>query len=274
MAVHRAGRAGVLTELIAPGLAATLLALVHFAAPALARLESGPRSRWLSIAGGVAVAYVFVHLLPELAAGQEHLSRVLRRDSPSVGMPSGVLPGPLAGQHVYVLALAGLLAFYGLEKLAVSRAHGATQTRVTEESSGEAPLTGGVFWVHLLAFAAYDMLIGYLLLHRPGDRGGSLAMFTVAMALHFLVADAALSKHYQRRYHECGRWVLAGAVLLGALAGTVADFGERFLVLGMAFLAGSIILNVLKDETPGDHGGRFWAFAAGAAVYTGIAVLA
>jgi len=33
-------------------------------------LDVVPRSRWLSAAGGVSVAYVFMHLLPELAEGQ------------------------------------------------------------------------------------------------------------------------------------------------------------------------------------------------------------
>ena len=33
------------------------------------------RSRWLSLAGGVSVAYVFVHILPELAKGQDVMVR-------------------------------------------------------------------------------------------------------------------------------------------------------------------------------------------------------
>src|SRR6476661_8885811 len=47
--------------LIAAALAAILLAVVHVLTPALRFLEGTPRSVWLSIAGGVSVAYVFVH---------------------------------------------------------------------------------------------------------------------------------------------------------------------------------------------------------------------
>lgn len=46
--------------------AALGLALVHLYGGKLRFLEGTPRSIWLSIAGGVSVAYVFVHLLREV----------------------------------------------------------------------------------------------------------------------------------------------------------------------------------------------------------------
>jgi len=55
------------------------------------------------------VAYVFLHLLPEIAEGNkaigEALSDVLR-------------PTPLADLGIFLVALAGFTAFYGLERLA------------------------------------------------------------------------------------------------------------------------------------------------------------
>ncbi|WP_226480697.1 universal stress protein [Natrinema amylolyticum] len=47
---------------------ALALALVHLFAGRLGFSGPIPRSRWLSFAGGVSVAYVFVHLLPEVGA--------------------------------------------------------------------------------------------------------------------------------------------------------------------------------------------------------------
>jgi hypothetical protein len=35
----------------------------------------------------------------------------------------------------------------------------------------------------------------------------------------------------------------------------------------LAFLGGGVILNVMKEELPEERDSRFWAFAAGAAVY-------
>lgn len=38
----------------------------------------------------------------------------------------------------------------------------------------------------------------------------------------------------------------------------------------MAFLSGGIVLNVLKEEIPGERHSRFWAFAAGIAGYAAV----
>jgi hypothetical protein len=37
-----------------------------------------------------------------------------------------------------------------------------------------------------------------------------------------------------------------------------------------AFLAGGVVLNVLKEELPEERESRFWAFALGAASYTAL----
>lgn len=68
-----------------PGLVAAVavLVVIHLFAGKLRFLNGVPRSRWLSIAAGVSIAYVFVRLLPELAAGQDVVSRSLPEVFPS-----------------------------------------------------------------------------------------------------------------------------------------------------------------------------------------------
>ena len=51
-----------LSLLLAAGLAA-----IHLFSGRLRFVRVIPRSRWLSAASGISVAYVFVHLLPDLA---------------------------------------------------------------------------------------------------------------------------------------------------------------------------------------------------------------
>ncbi len=63
-------------------LMALFLAAVHLFSGRLYFLDSVPRSRWLSIAGGVSVAYVFVNLLPELAEQGRSSRRRKTRTSP------------------------------------------------------------------------------------------------------------------------------------------------------------------------------------------------
>jgi hypothetical protein len=225
-------------------LAASGLALVHLAAGGLRGMDRVPRSRWLSAAGGVAVAYVFVHLLPELARAERHVGDV--RGAARLG---------------YVIALAGLAVFYGLERLAL-------RSRRSEDRADDTD--GGVFWVHTGSFALYNALIGYLLVHRYGEGIAALLVFALAMGVHFLVNDVALHEHHGDRYLRRGRWVLAGAVLLGWGAGAAVELPEAALGGVVAFLAGGIVLNVLKEELPEEREGRFAPLALGMAAYTAL----
>ena len=49
-------------------LMALAFSAVHLFVGRLRFLDATPRSRWLSFSGGVAVGYVFLHVMPELAA--------------------------------------------------------------------------------------------------------------------------------------------------------------------------------------------------------------
>ncbi len=161
--------------------AALALALVHVFSPKLIFLDEIPRSRWLSAAGGISTAYVFVHLLPELAHHQAEAF-------------SG------AGAEIFLIALLGLMTFYGLERWAKS--HSGADDRHSE-------LPAASFWLHLGAFAFYNVLIGYLLPERVEDDGASgLAIYAFAMVVHFIVNDRGLYAHYGPRYLREGRWAL------------------------------------------------------------------
>lgn len=228
-------------------LAALALMLVHLLAGRLHTLSELPRSRWLSAAGGVAVAYVFIHLLPELAHGQ------------SVMEGSELRLLTYLEHHVYLLALMGLACFYGLERLI--KAH---RRKVSDQAESHP----GVFWLHIGAFSAYNGLIGYLLVHRQSDGVGELLLYVVAITLHFLVNDFALQSDHHRLYNRSGRWVLAGSALAGWGLGTVIQLSNLAISALTAFIAGAIVLNVLKEELPEERNSRFSAFLVGAASYT------
>ena len=226
-----------------PGLAlifAVCLALIHLGASRFSLATAAPRSRWLSLAGGASVAYVFVHILPELKKGQDVM---VRAD----------LPLEFLEHHAYIVALLGFVTFYGLERLAVR---------------GEDATTPMVFWIHILSFACFNALVGYLLLHREQPGMAGLSFFFVAMGAHFLVNDYGLRRHHQAAYNRIGCWLLAGSVLVGYGIGLMTPIHELMLAVLFAFLAGGVILNVIKEELPEEQESLFWAFALGAALYT------
>jgi hypothetical protein len=230
--------------------AALVLAAVHVATPTLRGLDGTPRSIWLSLAGGISVAYVFVHVLPELGAAQA----VLRESVP--------LPVDFLEHHVYLLSAAGLAAFYGLDRLAM-RAR-----RQRDARHGQMP--AGLFWIHIASFGAYNVLIGYLLLHGEHQTLANLATFAFAMAVHFVVTDHALYLHHRSRYRRIGRWVLVAAALGGWALGARTAITEAGVALLFAFLAGGVILNVLKEELPEERESRFGAFVVGLVGYAAL----
>ncbi len=227
-----------------------LLAAVHLLAGKLRFLRGIPRNRWLSVGSGVSVAYVFVHLLPELSEEQEVFTEI-----------SGVAVLAYLEHHVYLLALAGLVIFYGLEQAALRSRRG---------KSSKSATTPSVFRLHMASFSAYNALIGYLLVHREEQSATGLLLYTAAMALHFVVNDFGLRAHHKHRYHHVGRWVLAAAVLAGTGLGLATRIHEAATAALFAFLAGAIVLNVLKEELPEERQSRFGAFALGAATYAAL----
>jgi hypothetical protein len=237
--------AGAVMSALWSGLVAAAFSGIHLWAGRVRFLDRAPRSLWLSAAGGVSVAYVFLHLLPEL---QEH-HRELR--AAASGWAARL------EESAYLLALAGLAAFYGLERLAV-------QSRRAQRDAGQDRTGDGVFAVHLGAFALYNAVIGYLLVH--GERDNLLA-YALAMGLHFVVNDRGLRAHHKDRYDTTGRWLLAAAVFAGWWLGTRVEVAPAAVSVLVALLAGGMILNVLKEELPEERESRFAAFLAGAVLY-------
>lgn len=231
---------------------ALAVAAVHVLAGRLRFADGPPRARALSVGGGISVAYVFVHLLPELSSGQNALAEAVDE---------------LGERHVYLVALLGLVSFYGAEQ-AVLRA------RRRRHHAAATPTSEGMFRVHLAIFVVYSALIGHLLVQQvevEGFVGASL--FALAIAVHIVVNDKGLQDHHRERYHDVGRWVLAVAVLVGWVTGATFEISEAVEAALFAFLGGGVILNVLKEELPPDRESRFWAFVGGAAAYSAILFL-
>jgi hypothetical protein len=234
-------------------LVALLFAGIHLLGPQLDFLRTAPRRVWLSAAGGISIAYVFVHILPELAQHQKNFDQ---------GGPFGLLNG--SGRHVYFMALLGLTCFYGLE-LAV-RASARKHARLGEGRRISRP----IFWLQLGSYAGFNLIIGYLLVDREETGLLNLATYAIAMAMHFIVTDQGLREQSHPEYDVIGRWILAVAVLGGFVIGVSVTLPPVAISGLFAFLAGGIILNVLKHEVPENRQSNFVAFVLGAGLYAAV----
>lgn len=226
--------------------------IIHLVAHRMKILSREPRSHFLSIAGGISVAYVFLHLLPELGDFQRELEG------------KGVLS--YLEHHIYLIALIGLVLFYGLEQF-VKKAH--KERKHVSSIAHHA----GVFWIHIGSFALYNFSIGYLLVREEfTDSLGPWAFF-IALGVHFITNDISLDEHHDHDYAKYGRWVLTASILIGWLTGILTELHPFLVSYLVALLAGGIVLNVMKEELPEERESSFPAFLGGVVGYTVILLL-
>ncbi|WP_196258019.1 hypothetical protein [Pelagibacterium limicola] len=203
------------------------------------------RNVWRSLAGGVATAYVFVFLLPELSAHHRAIEEQLFQR---------------ASASLYALVLLGTCFYYGLEVF-LSHSEGRTYQRLG-------------FWAHTAGFSLYYALIGYFLLRREDQSVGGELIYFLVLGLHAFALDIAFREQNHDLYDRYGRWVMAGSVLAGWAIGVATIVPDVFAGMAFALLAGGMILNVLKQELPAGGEGRYLPFIAGATICTALLMIA
>lgn len=204
--------------------------------------------RWQALSAGVAVAYVFVSIMPEL---EEHRPAVA--DS-SLGMLLDT------EKRIYLWALAGFVAFAGLSRLRSVPVSGPQRT----------------VWLYsgtVLGYALYVLLIGYLLVRREDVSVLSLALYVFAIGLHLFMVDDELSERFQDRYESRGRWLLVASVLLGWALGIAGAFADSVTSRLFAVLAGGVLITAVHAEVRAETEPRFGWFVGGAVVYATILML-
>ena len=117
------------------------------------------------VGGGAGLAYVFVHLLPELASGGSELSDAR-------GLIDYV-PTPLVESLLFLVALGGVLVVFSLNVLMQQRK--------------DAPPFA--VWLQLFSFAAINYLYAYSLPSMITTGIGYGVLFTVALSAHVLLTD-------------------------------------------------------------------------------------
>ena len=199
----------------------------------------------VSFGAGMSAAYVFVHVMPEL-----HGARLAFAEGASITLR-------YEGMAVYFLALVGFLCFYALDHV---------RARLKEGSPEEAE-GGSDFKLHVAGFAAYAGLMAYLLVHRLEDTRISTAAYAVAITFHFLAVAHSLRDEHGAAFENRGRFVLAGAILVGWVVGMLVPMPAHVVALFLAFISGAIIMNSTIMELPSEKDGRFVPFLLGGIIY-------
>ncbi len=234
-------------------LAALLFALIFIFGWRLHRART-PRAV-LSLGAGATASYVFVRMLPELDEAQTAF----------VAASAGrALPAPEL--RVYTAALLGFIVFYGLENLvAWAREH-------PEPKAGR-DWSNPVFLLHVGGFALYAWLVTYLMVRGISDTPLPIALYAIAMGLHFIGVDHSLLREHGATYMRVGRFVLAAAALAGWSVAMMIEISRAAIITSLGLVSGGVVMNSMVMELPTEKDGRFWPFVVGAAAYTALLLL-
>jgi hypothetical protein len=217
-----------------------IFALVHIWAEKVRTMHVLSQGRFLSLGGGVAVAYVFVDLLPKLGKSNAFVERVL----------AGFFP--YFERHVFVMALLGFLLFFLVDRSA---------SKVFKDQK---------FILSMCSYALFNFLVGYAVVDKDDPEVQPLALFTIAIALHYFTNDYSLCESHGKAYRKTGRWLLIASLFLGWLVGLTFQLSETAVALIGAFIGGGVIMNVTRHELPEEKPNSVGAFLLSAAIYTAI----
>jgi zinc transporter ZupT len=207
-------------------LSALILAFTNFVGILLPVKKYVPRKWWLSFSGGVAVAYVFVHLIPELHNIKD-----------------------VAGSSLtFSLTLLGTIIYFGAAKFV--------------KQSKNTPDSRRAFIIQMTTLVPYFFILGYFL--ERLNTLIALGSYTIAVGIHLIGFGYDQKEDHKEKYTYWVVGTLAVVLLAGTIASFFYKFDELILNLLLAFVTGGILLNSIKEEIPTINQSRYWAFAAGA----------
>lgn len=222
-------------------LAALLLAFAHLLGPVIRNGLASHSAKVISFGGGLAVAYVFLNLIPEIDEAHEYL-----------------------GDAAFIIILFSFLTFYAVEVRFLS-----PTGKQTSDPGVDQQLQRGKrrsFWLHISLGWIYTWMMIFAL---PGDVSGDLFLTIVsslAIGLHLIYKGYVLDTDQKELFESTGRYILAVAPIAGWLVHVLIDPSEVTFDIFIAVLAGYLMQSVFRAELPSYDQTRFRWMVAGAVV--------
>ena len=213
------------------------------------------RKYLVSVAAGISVAYIFVSLLPELSDAQEFYNNKKNEEA-----------FQLQNIIIYLTALLGFLFFIGLENFIISKRekdHAENQTHSSRDM-----VTG----IYLTGFLLNNFLISYLIVYW-GNSNSALFFYTIAMSVHLVALDYSAIKEFGAGFKYI-KLVMMLSLIAGWLVGILTKFPEEIEHIATGFIAGSIIINSVKDEFPKEGSNvKYKVFLISSVIYSILLIL-
>lgn len=210
-----------------------VLVITHLASSHIGKRLDRAKHAAHSFGGGMAIAYVFLHLLPELEKGHR-----------------------VFGHSVHLVALCGFILFY-----------------VAEHWAENHPSPHVDFKFRILLHSIYNWLIIYSLPEAIEEGLGYALLLSITLTLHLLSSDYHLRSINPIQFHAWGRWALAAALVAGFITDIFQEpVIPQVADTWTALLSGFVLSNVFRNESPDHKTGQLVWFLAGALLYSAISM--
>jgi len=200
---------------------------------------------WVSFSAGASVAYVFIHVFPDISILQQQIS----------GIPSHHYNGRFFNQPLYLTALAGICLPYLLDTLEL--------TYTEQDKKCHDQVHQGIFGIRKLLYMLYNMMLAYMIVNRHIEGIISVKIIVLVLSMHFIVLNAYFIEVYNDLFKTHVRWfAILGLVLGGVLAKTVI-VPDYILAYVFSLVGGIITYAALKQELPKTNHRAPFHFLAG-----------
>lgn len=192
-----------------------------------------------SFSGGLAIAYVFIHLLPELETSDLTLGQT----------------------PTHFITLLGFLLFYGLQRLAWKSSR---ELNIQHSSL--------LFGIRLGFASLYNFLLIYTIPQQFKENILWSMVYLIALGLHLLSNDHGLSEQHTVLFHQWGRYALVGAIATGLFVDLTHSATHEPIISDFltALLSGFVLFNIFAEELPKHQETKYRWFILGVMVYLGL----
>jgi hypothetical protein len=212
---------------------------------------------FLDLLAGIAVAYVFVDVLPHLAAKQGRIE---------LSALESFAPG---GFVIYLIALAGF-CFYLTAELVLTESRNNPRQAYFEVLGEPWPA-----WFLAFSIWIYSVFVGYMFTEQTGGGYEPLVIIACAMAAHFIGLHHIFYSRNPTMYGTKFRILYSGGPLMGCFLGLVTQPPYTVLACGFAWMAGGLVSSAMSQELPRVKNRRqLFFFCLGAAFFALMILLA
>ena len=185
-----------------------------------------------SFSGGMAIASVFLQLLPELEKSHQ-----------------------LLGVSVHFICLLGFLLFYGMQRLVFK----------TKDANFHHDY---IFYIEIAFYCLYNFLLIYAIPESLEQDFSFVFLYLIAMCFHLLHSNYTFLKKYPQKFKSLGRYLVVASVVAGFTIDLLAESTNEFIAdFLIAALSGSIMFNVFDEELPSPKNSSLRWFIAGIISY-------